>query len=1233
MANTAQGRIAFCSNINQSIQMKNLSITLSLLIISIIPTWATSTHNFNCDSLDVQIIQLDSILCAGDASASLQATISNGTPPYDILWDTGDDLDYISNLTAGFYTIEIFDALGCYTNASIEIPEPDPITYEPITQAETTPGSMDAWISVNILFGGVPPLNYTWSNGDTGDTLINISDGTYALTITDAMSCQVSTTITVGAGDSTSCDSLIAEISLVSPILCPGDVSGALQAMVTGGTAPFSYDWGLGIGTDYIDNLPEDYYWLLVTDANGCTANASFELFGPDPMFLESSVSQASAPGVNDGMAIVSVNGGNAPFVYNWSNGSISDTINNISSGNYTVTVTDSLGCSEFLSILVPVDSAACSLSASIQENSPILCLEDINGALEVVISGGYPPYSILWDDGSSEAILSGLYEGYYAVDIIDSVGCTLHLDYDFFGPEPLWLYPIGIEESAPGAGDGMATAEIFGGLPPFAFLWDNGSTSDTLFNLNAGVYNLTVTDANGCTDYYPIEVSANCGFTATIEETVSITCFDGSDGELKVTVQGGTGPFSYEWITGDTDSILSNAYYGFYDIMVTDANNCSSFAEYFLIDPDPLITITSSSNESEEGANDGTASVTIFGGQAPFSYLWSNGETTDAITGLSAGIYDLTVTDANGCLDVTSVFVGNAGAECFGLDVFNTITSSFNGYDISCFSSTDGSVDTHVSGGTAPYTYNWDNGATTQSINNLGFGSYFLTVTDASGCVGYGEVTIVPPPSILVIADASAESAAGANDGSISTSAFGGSENYNYSWSNGTTTANLSNLAPGNYTLTITDTNGCTSSITVTVDAANPDTDGDGIANSTDNCPTVSNSNQADSNNDGQGDACTCDPSSAALPSSAGIHQSAYASKINGWTHYCSANGKLLLSLALDSTGAVVPNDEIRLEIGQTTTSYYTDSIGFIANGSGGVFINRNWDVRPSTQPTSEVGVRYYFLNSEFEKLNTELSNYNLAPIPLVTDMQFFKITNANLGIFPPLPSVPMESLELISNGSTAGINTWVHANHGSVDHIAEYKVYSFSGGGGGGAESGKSLPVELLSFTGKIVDHNTELKWVTASEQDNRGWEVQRMRDGETWRTLTFVNGHQNSSITHRYAFVDQEISPGLYYYRLIQHDLDGHSSKSSIIAINHEGENIKASLYPNPVNNELFIRNAIGTAIIYDSRGTPLRKLNLSNSTVVSVKDFSEGLYFVELTNNSGQLQTLKFYKSKK
>ncbi len=409
-------------------------------------------------------------------------------------------------------------------------------------------------------------------------------------------------------------------------------------------------------------------------------------------------------------------------------------------------------------------------------------------------------------------------------------------------------------------------------------------------------------------------------------------------------------------------------------------------------------------------------------------------------------------------------------------------------------------------------------------------------------------------------------------------------------------------------------------------------DEDNDGVGDACDNCITMPNVDQTDSNNDGEGDACFCNPAVSPLPVTPGMYQSHYYSNDGVWTHYCDQAGHLLLSLEIGNTGVVIPTDSVFVEVGSEMATYYQQGTGFINNISGGVMFNRNWEVIPSTQPNGNVGVRFYFLNDEFIAVNDSLINRGLNPIPTVADMQFYKVTDATLGFMPALELLNDQNTIVLSGGTTPGIDEWVLGAHNS-DHYAEYQVYSFSGGGGGGTQGGGSLlPVELVQFTGEVLSNYNLLKWVTASEKDNAGFDVEKMDQNGRWVPISFIHGEMNSQEYKRYVYKDYNQRRGDNFYRLKQVDRNtGYFEYSNVIILNVDREN-EVSLYPNPVVDELTITQAKGTATIYDIHG---RKRNvfevLSESERIDVSNLPNGAYSIEIVQE-GMKSTHRFVKVK-
>jgi hypothetical protein len=243
-----------------------------------------------------------------------------------------------------------------------------------------------------------------------------------------------------------------------------------------------------------------------------------------------------------------------------------------------------------------------------------------------------------------------------------------------------------------------------------------------------------------------------------------------------------------------------NNEDYGFNDVYIVRANiqpNCPAFA------------FTHSSTPATCGQSDGTASVSVSGGTAPYTYLWNNGDTASAVSNLSAGTYICTTTDAMGCSDTVQVIISNLNGPSIG-----TITAT----NVDCNGGSSGSASTSVTGGTPPYTYTWSNGSTTATASGLPAGTYTVTVSDSAGCTINGSVTITQPTALTATSSATDESCTGCADGTATVIPAGGTSPYTYLWSNGSTTASITGLSTGTYTVTVTDANGCTQTQTVTV-------------------------------------------------------------------------------------------------------------------------------------------------------------------------------------------------------------------------------------------------------------------------------------------------------------------------------------------------------------------------------------------------------------------------------
>jgi hypothetical protein len=303
--------------------------------------------------------------------------------------------------------------------------------------------------------------------------------------------------------------------------------------------------------------------------------------------------------------------------------------------------------------------------------------------------------------------------------------------------------------------------------------------------------------------------ISASFSVLMTLSEShTNVSCNGGANGAINLTVNGGTGPFTYAWSNGATTEDISGLTAGPYSVTVTDANACTANLNASITEPPALLLTETHVNVTTCGGTNGSIDLTVAGGTPPYSYAWSNGPTTEDISGLGIGTYTVTVTDAHSCSDQKTVSITAPGAPTLG----ETHTN------VSCNGGADGAVDLTVNGGTGPFTYAWSNGATTEDVSGLTAGPYNVTVTDANSCSAVLGVTITEP-TLLALSETHVNVCTGGSDGSIDLTVGGGTPPYTYLWSNGATTEDLSGLTAGPYSVTVTDANSCTKGLSATIE------------------------------------------------------------------------------------------------------------------------------------------------------------------------------------------------------------------------------------------------------------------------------------------------------------------------------------------------------------------------------------------------------------------------------
>lgn len=366
------------------------------------------------------------------------------------------------------------------------------------------------------------------------------------------------------------------------------------------------------------------------------------------------------------------------------------------------------------------------------------------------------------------------------------------------------------------GASNGSAVVFPQGGTGPYTYNWSSGSNNQTANGLAAGQYTVTVTDANGCSSFDTVTIAPGSAPGNINLNGTNITCFGDSTGSITANVNGGQQPYTYQWSNGGTTPTINTLSSGTYWVQVTTAGGCIKTDTITLTQPNsPVTAITSQTNVTCFGGNDGDANATASGGVAPYTYSWNTNpvQNNPNATGLNAGNYTVTVTDNNGCITTQNVTVTEPQA----------LSINYLGQqNVTCFGGNDGMLNVSISGGVAPYNHNWNNNTypNAPSINNLPAGSYVLIVTDASGCSASTQFNVTEPNELSSnIINSTNVSCNGFSDGSVQTSTFGGTPPYNYQWNPTLNTQpNINNLSAGYHFLTVTDSRGCTDTVGVNI-------------------------------------------------------------------------------------------------------------------------------------------------------------------------------------------------------------------------------------------------------------------------------------------------------------------------------------------------------------------------------------------------------------------------------
>lgn len=769
----------------------------------------TETKNFTLTaptSIIATISSQQDVICNGNKNGTATVTVSGGTGPYTYAWSpSGGSNATATALSGGVYTVTVKDPSGCTTTATATINEPAILTAA-MSSTDAVCGKNNGTASATIT-GGVLPYSYAWAPGAYNTASItNLSPQDYYLTVTDKNGCKVSGTASVKA-TSTS----LSVLASSTDVKCFGDKTGTAAVSVTGGQAPYSITWSNGATGASITNLGKGSYSATITDALGCIATTTVAINEPGVAALAVSLSGTN-PVCHNGKGIITttVSNGTPGYQYQWSPGGASTAnLTNASAGAYQLLLTDKNGCTATANYTL-TDPTDIVVTLDVQNTS----CGGGNGVIKTSVTGGTSPYTYNWNPvTSTNSTISNLVSGTYNVSVQDKNGCSQTATAKVEASSSLTLQIQHTDIACFGDKTGTATANVTGGLQPYTITWSNGATGANITNLVKGNYSAVVTDASGCKVNSTISINEPAtALKLTLNATDAI-CNKGT-GSINSVVSGGTPVYNYTWsAAGISGATANNLQAGSYSLTVKDNNGCSATAATIINEP-AAIAASFTIQNATCGVNNGGVTATVTGGLSPYTYTWMPGNIASAgIKNVSPGSYNLTVTDKNGCQLTKEAIVSTTS----GLSITPTITN------VKCHGEKSGGVTIAITGGATPYSIQWSNGMTTPAISNLPKGTYSVIVNDAAGC-SVSTTIVVYEPEAISIALQGTNAVCNNKDGQVSSAITGGVAPYKYLWMPGNIASqHIQQAIAGDYTLVLTDNNGCSQTATASIAKTNP--------------------------------------------------------------------------------------------------------------------------------------------------------------------------------------------------------------------------------------------------------------------------------------------------------------------------------------------------------------------------------------------------------------------------
>ncbi len=770
---------------------------------------------------------VDSIQCFGGTSPFVNFAFANGVQPLTYKIDTISQLldpVFRNKIKAGRHTAIVIDGEGCQDTLIFNLGQPAPITVQKTIDSVKCNNTATGKLTL-VGAGGIGQLKYSLNLSPftrTTGVFDSLTAGTYTIEIEDSNRCRLRDAATIFEPAPLSMNLIKQDVR------CFGNNNGSVRTLASGGISPYTFAWSNGNSTNQLNNLIVGKYVVTLTDKNGCRKADSATVSSPAKIVITTLQDSVKCFGGTNGVARARVTGGLAPYSFNWNNTQFDSIAIGLRAGNQRVTVTDGIGCSDTASAIV-LQPTAVRFDSLI--GVPATCSNLSTGSARVNVSGGTAPYRYTWlPNGATTPSISNLPAAKYIVSVRDNNNCTKTDTVVVSSPPALVVQSFEMSQlKCSGDATGSIMAKATGGTGAYTFRWSSTPVqiADTAKNLKAGQYFVTVTDQNNCTATKDTTLSEPQKLDATITQYKNIKCKGETNGTATPSVTGGT-PFTgafryiYKWndAQGQDQVTAVNLPVGSFTVSVTDANGCVDTANIKITEPATVVSAFAVQTKlSCFDGNTGEAKVNASGGGGNYSYRWSNLINTQTITGLSRQSYSVTVTDIFGC----------KASDSLSIQTYDSIAANITAVQPRCNATSTGSLAiSSITGGAGAgnlnnYFYRWNSApaqTTPQATALPGGRTFSVTVTDNEGCSNIFNKFLGQPAQISLSAFSKPVSCYNGSDGQATINAIGSNNSFTFLWNDPLkqTTQQAGKLPTGRYSVTVTDSTGCTRDTVVDV-------------------------------------------------------------------------------------------------------------------------------------------------------------------------------------------------------------------------------------------------------------------------------------------------------------------------------------------------------------------------------------------------------------------------------